>query len=162
MQNSIPVFRNGLPVRMIIRDYGCVRLSRERLEKQGLPCPLSPQSPILTEDMMDLRNVLSHAVFQNHLGELIISLVSWFGIEERQLWEPVAAVCWNQLEELKKDPAIEKQTKTDQEFMFQPYMGLKALATMRLFDDIAANSYTMVENPLFEWAEKHIIQQGRK
>ena len=40
MQNSVSVFRDGEPVRMLVRDLGAVRIVPERLEQQGFSLPL--------------------------------------------------------------------------------------------------------------------------
>lgn len=149
LQNSIPVFRNGQLVRMIVRDYGGVRLDMGRLARQHFTCPLSPGSAIVSEDLADLHNVFSHAIFQNHIGELILCVVSWMGIDERPLWERIIEVCRRIFSELKKDPLIRDQAEEDESSLFAPFIGLKALVTMRLFDDITSYSYAMVENPLY-------------
>lgn len=152
LQNSIPVFRNGRPVRMIVRDLGGVRVLRERISKQGIEADLYPGSDAEAENVHDLRSKLFYPVFQNHFGELIACIVRWLGIEERRLWQPVAGVCREVFGELKRDPAIGEQAARDEEALFQPTMDLKALTTMRLLGDVSHYTFAKVPNPMAEGA----------
>jgi siderophore synthetase component len=148
LQNSVPVFKNGALVKIIVRDYGGIRILKERLERQHLSVELAAGSAILTENADELRNVFSHAIFQNHLGELIACLVRTMEIEEEQLWKPIIKVCKSVFNELKQDSFIKEQAYEDEKVLFSPTLELKALATMRLLDDITDYSYTKVPNPL--------------
>jgi siderophore synthetase component len=56
LQNSIPVFRGGETVRVLVRDFGGVRILRERLLCQGIRVDLYPGSAVVIEDVEDLRN----------------------------------------------------------------------------------------------------------
>ncbi|RBW68767.1 IucA/IucC family protein [Bacillus taeanensis] len=149
LQNSVPVFKNGALVKMIVRDYGGIRIVKERLEKQNLSIDLAANSTILTENANELRTVLSHAIFQNHLGEMIACLVRVIDIEEEELWQPIFTVCRNIFRELKRDSLIKEQAQEDEKSLFRPMLDLKALATMRLLDDSTDYSYTKVPNPMY-------------
>jgi siderophore synthetase component len=148
LQNSVPVFAKGAPVRMILRDFGGVRIWRERLLKQGFTTSFYPGSVTITEDGQDVQNKLFYAVFQNHLGELIRCLVREYGMEERELWKPIAEVARKVFASLKQDPLISAQAKEDEEALFAEELGLKALTTMRLLGDVSKYTFASVSNPL--------------
>ncbi|MBX6312454.1 MAG: hypothetical protein IRY99_05970 [Isosphaeraceae bacterium] len=148
LQNSIPVFRDGAPVRLMIRDLGGVRILRRRLARQGIEVAFAPESATVTEDAETMRSKFSYSFLQNHLGELIAGIVRWSGIEEGRLWQPVAAVCRQTLHRLKADPAIAAQAAEDEEALFRPALPLKALATMRLLGEVTSYTFAEVPNPL--------------
>lgn len=151
MQNSVSVFRNGELVRILLRDFGGVRILPERLKKQGFQVEFYPGSSIVTEQVDQLRNIISYSVMQNHFAELITCIVRSLGIDEKELWNPVIRVCEAVFEELKKDASIAEQAAADEQALFQPMINLKALTTMRLRGDITAYSFMKVPNPMREW-----------
>jgi siderophore synthetase component len=151
MQNSVSVFRNGELVRILLRDFGGIRILPERLEKHGYDAKFYPGSTIVTDQVDQLRNIISYSVIQNHFAELITSLVRSLEIDEDKLWEQVAIVCKGVFEDLKKDSFIAQQAVADEHELFQPTIHLKALTTMRLQGDITAYTFTKVPNPLMKW-----------
>jgi siderophore synthetase component len=151
MQNSVSVFRNGELVRILLRDFGGIRILPERLEKHGYDAKFYPGSSIVTEQVDQLRNIISYSVIQNHFAELITCLVRSLEIDEDRLWEQVAIVCKAVFEDLKKDASIAQQAEEDENELFQPTIHLKALTTMRLQGDITAYTFTKVPNPLMKW-----------
>ncbi len=148
MQNSISVFKNGELVRMIIRDYGGVRILPERLEKQGLSTQFQSGSSTVTDNVQDIQNILGYSIIQNHFAELITTIVRALGIAEEILWEPIRQVCRDVFQDLRKDPSIREQSEVDELAIFQSNLQLKALATMRLQGDISNYSFRQVSNPL--------------
>ena len=93
LQNSIPVFRGGETVRVLVRDFGGVRILRERLVRQGIRVDLYPGSAVVIEDVEDLRNKIYCPSSRTHLGELVACLVRRLDLEEQCLWQPIAEVC---------------------------------------------------------------------
>ena len=150
LQNSIPVFRGGETVRVLVRDFGGVRILRERLARQEVRADLHQGSAVVIEDVEDLRNKIYYPVFQNHLGELVACLVRHLDIEEQGLWRPVAEVCRGVFRELKGDPAIREQAARDEAALFRSTLALKAMTTMRLLGDVTHYTFSEVPNPLAE------------
>ncbi|MDP8948963.1 MAG: hypothetical protein M3N00_01810 [Actinomycetota bacterium] len=150
LQNSILVFRGGEPVCILVRDFGGVRILRERLARQGVRADLHLGSAVVIESVEDLRNKTYYPVFQNHLGELVACLVRRLDLEEERLWRPVAEVCRGIFCELKGDPAIREQAARDEAALFQPTLDLKAMTTMRLLGDVTHYTFSEVPNPLAE------------
>lgn len=155
LQNSVPVFADGVPVRMILRDFGGVRMLRGRLHKQGLLTDFYPGSVTITDDEVDVRNKIYYPVFQNHFGELITAIVRALGMGEQRLWAPVASVARAVFAALKKDAEIAEQTRADEEALFAEQIDLKAMTTMRLLGDITTYTFARVPNPLADAGEAH-------
>jgi siderophore synthetase component len=149
LQNSVPVFRNGSPVRMILRDFGGVRMLRERLAKQGLLRDFLAGSITIKDDLQDVRAKIFYPVFQNHLGELITTIVRALGIEEERLWRPVAEVSRAVYAELKRDERIAQQAAEDEAALFAERIDLKAMTTMRLLGEFTTYAFAEVPNPLW-------------
>lgn len=148
LQNSVVVLSDGAPVRLVVRDFGGVRVLLERLERRGLSVSFHPGSATVTTDVEDLRNKLTYPVFQNHLGEVIATIHRALGIDELALWTPVARACRAVFAELKQDPAIAGQAAADEAALFAPTVDLKAMATMRLLGDVTRYTFAPVPNPL--------------
>lgn len=151
MQNSVAVFLDGELTRILLRDFGGVRILAERLIKQGYQAEFYPGSSIVTNVAEEMRSIISYSVMQNHFAELISCIVRELNIEESCLWKPVAEVCKSVFKELRKDPDIAEQAAEDELSLFHPVIHLKALTTMRLRGDSTAYSFAKVPNPLAEW-----------
>jgi siderophore synthetase component len=148
LQNSVPVFKNGQPVRMVVRDFGGVRIVKKRLEQQGMTIEFYPGSAIVTEDIEDMRNKIYYPVFQNHFGEVLLTIARAFDLEEAILWQEVADVCRLVFDKLKQDINIAAQAEADEAALFSPTLGLKCMATMRLLNHVTKYSFASVSNPL--------------
>jgi siderophore synthetase component len=148
LQNSVAVFRDGEPVRMLVRDFGGVRILGDRLKAQGLEGRFHSGSATVIDDVADLRNKLFYPVFQNHLGEVIATLVRDGGADAHALWEAIAEVCRATYQVLKRDPAIASQAIADEAALFAPRIDLKAMVTMRLKGDVTRYTFAQVPNPL--------------
>jgi siderophore synthetase component len=151
MQNSVVVFCQGELVRILVRDFGGIRVLPSRLEKEGFHAEFYPRSAIVTDDVDQLRNIITYSVLQNHFAELITCIVRALGIEEKELWKQVSAISQAVFTELKNDPVIAEQAAEDEQALFQSMIDLKALTTMRLRGDSTRYPFTKVPNPLREW-----------
>lgn len=148
LQNAVVILRGGMPVRMVVRDFGGVRVLLERLERTGLTVAFHPGSATLARDAEELRNKLIYSVLQNQMGELIATLHRALGLREAALWAPVAHVCRGVYAVLGQDPAIAAQAAADEAALFAPTVALKAMATMRLTGEVTRYSFAPVPNPL--------------
>ncbi len=152
LQNSVPVFRRGEPVRMLVRDFGGVRLLRERMPGGGVR--LYPGSEIEAADEDDLRDKVFYPVFLNHLGGICARLSGLCGVEEARLWAVVAEVCRSVLRDLGRDPRVRSRALSDGRALFAPGMRLKALTTMRLLGGVTDYAFAETPNPLASTEEK--------
>lgn len=143
LQNTIPVFVDGTPVRMLFRDWGGARLHLPRMRAAGHELDLFPGSVVATEDLDTMRAKVAYTTFQNHLAELIRILAAECGLPERSAWDLVRRIVGD-------SPA----PKTDRDFFTSPAQPHKALLTMRASGD--GDRYIPVANPL------HGPQGGRE
>lgn len=148
LQNCLPVFRDGALVRMLVRDFGGVRVLPERLAPHQLPVAFAAGSATVALDVADLRNKLFYPLIQNHLGELIATLVRHYTVSEARLWQLVAEACRSAYERLKDDPTIGLRAAEDEAVLFEPTLELKAMVTMRLKGDVTRYTFARVANPL--------------
>lgn len=146
MQNSIPVFRQGRPIKMMVRDWGGARIYRERLQKQGMRLDFDPNSLTVTTKIEKMHEKMFYTVYQSHLGELIIQLCNQYRLSEDSLWKKVGEISRQILEQIAQNPLFTDQSSQDQAFLFQNQVPLKALTMMRLFPD--KEQYCQVANPL--------------
>jgi siderophore synthetase component len=149
MQNSVPVFHDGRPVRMLIRDWGGARIFRSRLEQSGFHPSFYPGSVTITDDSREMHNKVFYTVIQNHLAELIVQLCETYGDNEQEYWKTVYEICEKVFHEISSDPAYAKQVQEDREMLYQPYIEYKALAEMRLCPEEKGYCYRQVPNPLY-------------
>lgn len=147
LQNSVPVFKNGQPIRFYFRDWGGSRIFENRLQKQGIEIDFFPGSVSITLNEQEMRNKAYYTVFQNHFGELIVQLCQYADILEKELWKQVRHTCDKTFNELESQ-GIE-WAKTDATHLYEPSVKHKALTTMRLYPN-AGYCYSAVSNPLAE------------
>jgi siderophore synthetase component len=104
----------------------------------------------LIEDEDEMRGKVFHAVFQGQLGELILTLSNFYGVDESLFWQRIAQVAHQVYAELKQDPAIAEQASIDEASLFEEKLALKALTRMRLGLPCANRQYTFEKsvNPM--------------
>jgi siderophore synthetase component len=141
LQNSIPVLRDGVPVRIAFRDFAGLRLHLPRLAARapgGTP-RLWPGSVVGTDDVDVMLAKLGYTAVQAHLGELVVHLCDGYQVAERDAWRAVRGV----LEEARGSGRVEPG---DVAFLTAPTVPHKALTRMRLSGD--GDCYVPVHNPL--------------
>ncbi len=145
LQNSVPVFKNGKPVRFFFRDWGGARIHQERLKRQGITINFHRESVSITDNEQEMRNKAYYTIFQNHIGEMIVQLSQASKVREEELWNEVKKACD------KSFTALQGQgcdwAKEDADCLYTPYIDHKALTKMRLHPN-AGYSYSSVVNPL--------------
>jgi siderophore synthetase component len=152
LQNSIPVFREGRPVRLLIRDWGGARVYAERLVRQGIRYNALPGSLTLVKDINEMRRKVFYTVFQNHLGELIDRLADDFHVSERELWTDVSRMAGSIFEKISRIPEHRRNALADREVFFSERAELKALTLMRLTGNGKEVCHVPVPNPLSRFA----------
>jgi siderophore synthetase component len=148
LQNCLPVFRAGVPVGMLVRDFGGVRVLRGRLRARGLDVSLYPGSDVAARDADDLRAKVFYPLLLNHLGELVAGLSRILDADEARYWGAAAGVCREVYAGLRRDPATRRTAREDGRALFAPRLPFKALATMRLLGRVTDYAYAEVPNPL--------------
>lgn len=150
MQNSVPVFKAGRPVRMLFRDWGGARLYGERLRAAGFDMKFYPGSVTVTEKVKDMQNKVFYTVFQNHISEIILQLCKDFPVEEADLWREIRSLCDRVFADLALDPACAQAAEEDREALYCPEVEHKALTKMRLEPEEKGYCYATVSNPLHQ------------
>jgi siderophore synthetase component len=148
LQNTLIVFRDWEPVKVLIRDLGGVRIDQKRLERMGLHGTYFPGSVTINEDEVAMQNKVIHTVFQSHIGELTYHLAREYQVNEQIFWEMVKEICTSIFLELNEDESIKKNVQSDQAALFGEIIQTKALTLMRLTDDVTDYAFIDLPNPL--------------
>ncbi|WP_338472776.1 IucA/IucC family protein [Niallia sp. XMNu-256] len=154
LQNSVMVFKEGRPVRLLFRDWGGTRIYRNRLQAHQVQVPFYPGSVTVTDSLKEMHNKVFYTVFQNHCGELTLQISKHFGLGEGELWQEIYRICEKVFDQLESDPQYAESVCLDREALFQAEVDHKALTKMRLEPEGKAYSYAIVPNPLHEFRRK--------
>jgi siderophore synthetase component len=151
LQNCLPTFRDGVPHRLVLRDFAGLRLHRPRLAAAGVRLALWPGSVVGTDDVGVLRAKVGYTALQAHLGELVVSLAGSHALDEAAAWRRVRAVvdeAYAALAEETATPALAGAARADHAALTAPRVPHKALVRMRLAG--AGDVYHPVHNPLHD------------
>jgi D-ornithine---citrate ligase len=149
LQNCIFTFVGGTPTRLMLRDWGGMRIYPPRLRQQGLRLDPRPGTVTVTEDVQVMRAKALYAVLSNHLGEIIAHMVAQCGVDPQAAWQRVRAIVQGLLADLDADPALRENVAADRAVLLAPTVPIKAFARMRL-DPASGDQYVPVCNPLHE------------
>lgn len=147
LQNAIVVLKNGIPERFLLRDLGGIRIKGERLTEIFDIQSIDDSTNLLTDNEKDLFTMFSHALLNNHLGEMIHFLSKDLDISEQELWYTVKNVIMTTLEQLKEDGEKLIAIQEFEKLLYSSSIPMKALLKMRLSEQFLENSYTSVPNP---------------
>jgi siderophore synthetase component len=141
LQNCLPTFRDGVPHRLVVRDFAGLRLHPGRLAAAGEAISLWPGSVIETGDEHVLRAKIGYTALQAHVGELVVRLGASHGLAEDAAWRTVRGVL-----DATYDGLPGTAARADHAAFTAARVPHKALVRMRLSD--AGDSYVPVRNPL--------------
>jgi siderophore synthetase component len=145
LQNSIPVFKQGKPVRFYFRDWGGARIYKKRLASRGMNPAFYPGSMTLTDDLNEMHYKAHYTIIQSHIGEMIRLLTEISGVYEGIFWGEVKRVCEEVFRSLTSEAG--QSVQEDRLFFFQEKVNHKALASMRM-TQADGYLYSIVANPL--------------
>jgi staphyloferrin A synthase len=146
-QNAIVVLRNGLPVRLLYRDFGGIRVSTARLTRRGLRPP-ALVGALPTEDEDELRAKLFFPLVNTNLGQVVAALARVAETDSRRLWRLVARCCRCTYATLTADPAIAAQASRDLAALFGPTLASKSMLRVQMSATPHAPQWVAVPNPL--------------
>ncbi|MGH3824944.1 MAG: IucA/IucC family protein [Pseudonocardiaceae bacterium] len=149
LQNCIVTFADAVPTRLVLRDWGGMRIFPPRLRRHGLPLDPRPGAVTVTDDVQVMRAKVLYTVLSNHLGEIIAHLVTRCGIDPAAAWRGIRLVIEGLLTGLDADPALRADAAADRAVLFGPTLPIKAFVRMRL-DPTRGDQYVQVSNPLHE------------
>ncbi|MBA3488244.1 MAG: hypothetical protein H0T78_01650 [Longispora sp.] len=140
LQNCVPVFVSGRPVRMVFRDLGGVRLHAGRLADGGHEVRLWPGSVTATDRIADMHAKVIYTVFANHLAAIVEAL----GLG-KEGWDVIAEAVRAASGPLLEDTRLAAAAAEDLTAVTARPWAYKALLTMRLR---GGDVYVPVDNPL--------------
>ncbi|HMC09213.1 MAG TPA: IucA/IucC family protein [Actinomycetota bacterium] len=146
-ENAVVVLRRGLPVRLLYRDFGGIRISRSRLARRGLtPPPLTGAVP--TEDEEELRAKFLFPLLVTNLGQVVAALERVSGCDAGRLWEIVGRGCRAAYAALLREPDVRAQAQRDEEALFGPTLPVKSMLRVQLSATPHVPQWVAVPNPL--------------
>lgn len=164
LQNCVPVFKHAELTKMVVRDFGGVRIQRERMRKRGLQLVEYPGSATIVDDVRDMRNKTFYPLFQNHIGELIFTISKATGCNERILWDSCIAVAYGVFQDLMElEPDLTDQVQDDMMELFAEDIELKSMTAMRLQGTVTDYTFSRVPNPLDPKGRfEQVVYEGRE
>ncbi|MBV9160199.1 MAG: hypothetical protein JO309_12310 [Pseudonocardiales bacterium] len=149
LQNCIFTFVDAVPTRLVLRDWGGIRIYPPRLRRQGLRLDPRPGTVTVTDDVHVMRAKALYTVLSNHLGEVVAHVVARCDVNPRAAWQRIRAVLQGLLADLDADPALREDVAADRAVLLAPTLPIKAFVRMRL-DPAGGDQYAQVRNPLHE------------
>jgi len=147
LQNCIVTFVGAVPTRLVLRDWGGMRIYPPRLRRQGLCLDPRPGAVTVTDDVRVMRAKMLYTALSNHLGEVVAHLVARCGVDSRLAWRRLRVILEGLLADLDADPALRADVAADRAVLLGPTLPIKAFARMRL-DPAGGDQYIQVRNPL--------------
>ena len=127
-QNSFMVMgADGQLNRLLLRDFGDIRIDRKTLHAQGLDIQLHDPKMTLYDDTGFVRDKLLHTTFMCHLGELTLLCARHWSVPQDILWDRLAtqvAQCFDSVRE-RVEPArweSERQALLEQDWPAKSFM----------------------------------------
>ena len=149
MQNTITVISRATaaPTRILLRDFGGIRINTDRLRKRGFSTEFFPMSVTIKESMQEVTNKLYYAFFQSVLGELIFELASEYQIGETVFWKTIYQKTKQIFQRLKDTHPYPEWVDADFDKFVDKEWNFKSLLSMSLIDTEADYVYTNTVNP---------------
>lgn len=146
-QNAIVVLRDGLPTRLLYRDFGSIRVSPARLARSGMRPP-TLIGALVTDDDDELRAALFFPLVDTNLGQVVAALARVSDTDPTRLWRLVARCCRSVYTTLTADPAIAAQAGRDEAALFGPTLPAKSMLRVQLSANPHVPQWVAVPNPL--------------
>lgn len=143
-QNVVLVMRDGMPVRLVVRDFGAIRINHARLARHGLQARVQPGSAISAASPAELRAKLYFSFFTNHLGEVLACAARATGVDQDQLWAPFVTEVRRVFAGLRDEPCA----RADAAALLDRPLPLKTVLEMRLTGAVTHERFTAVPNPM--------------
>ena len=149
LQNCVVVLEGWRPTAVLVRDFGGIRVLEERLAPRGPSFEPYPDSDLEADGAADLHRKLYYALVQNHLAELVATLVEETPLERDDAWAEVRAVCLRTFDRLRADGDVpEARVEADAAALLADPVPYKALTAMRLRGRRHEYVTSRVSNPL--------------
>ncbi|MER6899544.1 IucA/IucC family protein, partial [Amycolatopsis sp. NPDC000740] len=145
LQNTLLVVRDGLPVRVLVRDFGGIRVNPGRMREAGVDFTPHPDSITFTEDIDHVRRKVSYALLQANIAQVVTMFAASWDLPGEQLWATVRTTMTDLLAGLPEN--LLARAAADVAFLRTSHLPQKAFGLMRL---LAADHdiYLPQANPL--------------
>ncbi|MET9265372.1 IucA/IucC family protein [Amycolatopsis sp. NPDC004079] len=145
LQNTLLVVRDGLPVRVLVRDFGGIRVNPRRMHEAGLDFAPHPDSITFTDDIDYVRRKVSYALLQANIAQVVTMFAATWNLPGEQLWATVRTKMTDLLAGLPEN--LLARASADVAFLRTSHLPQKAFGLMRL---LAADHdiYLPQANPL--------------
>ncbi len=154
LQNTVVLLDNDyVPRRLLLRDFGGVRIHVPRLAQAGYRYSASPGSVTSSNSMTDVRIKTTYACLQANLAEIVLTLVSQCGLDAGNCWRGVWARMDRAWEYVARHADAIEACLADREAVSSPTALQKAFVTMALHPD-TGDHYVEVPNPLHDAARR--------
>ena len=147
LQNCVPTFADGAPHRLLLRDWGGIRIYPPRLERRGLLVTRRPGALTVTDDLDVMRARALSTTLSSHLDAIVDHLSAEAGAPRDEAWRRIAKVLHKILGGLGEQPELDADTCGDRDALFGPRLPVKALVRMRLWPG-RGDRYVHAPNPL--------------
>jgi siderophore synthetase component len=134
------------PVRLLVRDFGDLRIHGPTLERAGLTLEVYRQGQTVFADDVPVRDKLLHAVMLCHLSELGLQLARSYRHGESAFWNVLRASTENAFENL-RERADPQRWARERHAVLEARWPAKAFLRMRL-SDTADDVHGDMANPL--------------
>lgn len=152
-QNSFMVMAaDGQLGRLLIRDFGDIRIDRQTLQGQGFDIELHDPQMTLFDRPDYVRDKLLHTTFMCHLGELTLLCARHWQVPQALLWGQLAAQvieCFDTL----RDQVEPRRWATERQALLEHDWPAKSFMRMRLLNSHADIVGRLV-NPLRDAARE--------
>lgn len=146
-QNSFLVVDGaGHPERILLRDFGGIRIHEPTLRAAGLALSVHPDRLTVTDDWEKARRKLVHAVFQWHVGHLAWSLSRATSVDERSLWSVARNVTASIFDEQRGDTPASRWA-AERAYLLDAQWSAKSSLRMRLAGT-QSEIFVVADNPL--------------
>lgn len=148
LQNTLVVWRDGRPVRLLLRDFAGIRVHGPRLCALGTGYRPHPESIVVVDDVDTARNRVYYSAVQANLAEIIRTSCVEFGLDELDCWRVVRERADGVFAELaRRGGETAKRAEADREALGERVLQQKAFVRTRL-EPATARADQQVPNPL--------------
>jgi len=156
LQNTVLVLGgDGAPARVLLSDFGGIRLHLPRLAAAGYSLHLHPGSITAHRQIDNVRTKAYYACLQANLAQLVLGLAAECQLPPEESWQLI----WHQLEQafdyLAHTPLSAKNAASDRAALLTPTTAQRAFVTPALTPagfPAGGEPYIEVPNPLYDTA----------
>ncbi len=149
LQNTVLVFKNYVPHKLILRDPDAISVNIIRLRENFPNIKFYKDSWTVSESMEDANNKLMHSYFHSSINEFVNHLRISYNIDEIELWDMVKDKLDFALKLLTKEDVPSEYIQELRRFFGGKNTQIKSLLKMKIEDRTKDYIFTEDLNPLY-------------